>query len=469
MSADRDHFTRLIFSGLGDIEEWRLGDPALAAAKNYPRAYPAELIDDRGMLFVDIALDARDGSLVCHEVNGPNAVGSDALTGDSRLRAENEAQHALVRAREMGLLSSDGTIAEPIATIHAHQHWKYFRTGGEFYPRAARFADLLGEMLPGTTIACRAASDPLGDERIAAVVGDVPSIALNLEVDPKTEQFRYRGRPVVFIGNPNLLPELVRIGKLKREGRMIEGANLKVLHAWRLAGLFHDKAMQQKLMENTGIRPLRHFAAMSREAAARLTREMLSHGPIVLKPAETSGGAGVSVIVPEASDAEIDAVIETLIAECRTKYGDNAEANVFPIGGFEFVRSTGYPMADGDHLWDLRIALLFEPGKAQAFPVSFRFAPRAFDPATFHRDRDQWVSNVSGRRETLLKSGMDDEVFAKVGLDDALIEKAMQACVKWTMKAWDQSVRGGGAGGTVFEDEHEAYDRPFYMAEKFVA
>jgi hypothetical protein len=117
---------------------------------------------------------------------------------------------------------------------------------------------------------------------------------------------------------------------------------------------------------------------------------------------------------------------------------------IFPIRGFEFVRSTGYPMEDGEHLWDLRIAVLFEPGKAQAFPVSLRFAPHPFDPASFHLDREQWVSNVSGRRNTFLKSGMDDEVLHKVGLTDALIADAMHACVRWTLKAWDCSARGGG-------------------------
>jgi hypothetical protein len=32
---------RSILSGLNDIEEWRLGNAALAAAKGYPREFPA--------------------------------------------------------------------------------------------------------------------------------------------------------------------------------------------------------------------------------------------------------------------------------------------------------------------------------------------------------------------------------------------------------------------------------------------
>ena len=98
---------RILCAGLNDIEEWRLGDPALAAAKNYPRIYPAPIIDDWGTLFIDIALDIQSGLPVCHEVNGPNAVGSDALTGDSSLRAEFEARQAARRALEMGFLDEN--------------------------------------------------------------------------------------------------------------------------------------------------------------------------------------------------------------------------------------------------------------------------------------------------------------------------------------------------------------------------
>jgi hypothetical protein len=467
VTLDRDRLARIIFSGLNDIEEWRLGDAALAAAKNYPRDYPAEIIDDWGMIFVDITLDDATGDLVCHEVNGPNAVGSDALTGDSELRARNEACQALRRTQELGYLGGGGRLTTPIATVHAHQHWKYFRTGGEFYPRVARFADAFAELMPDNSLACHAAGDALGGADIAVVTGDVPSVAHNISIDPQSGRFHYLGRPVVFLGNPNLLPELSRIGKLGRDER--GRANMRVLHAWRLAPLFHDKATQQQLFEGTGIRPLRHFSADSKEEAATKARAMLAHGPVVLKPSDTSGGAGVTVVVPAMDDAEIEARIDTLLAECAVKYGDNCETMIFPIRGFEFVRSTGSPMEDGQHLWDLRIAVLFEPGKAQAFPVSLRFAPLPFDPDSFHRNRDQWISNVSGRRETFLKSGMDDAVLAGVGMSHELIDRAMQACVRWTIKAWDRSIRGGGKDGAVYEDTREEVDAPFYRWEKFMA
>lgn len=465
MSADEHRLARIIFSGMNDIEEWRLGDPALAAAKGYPRDYPADVVDDFGIIFADLAVDAATGSLVCHEVNGPNAVGSDALTGNSLIRAENEARQAARRAKEFGLLLPDGRLKTPVATIHAHQHWRFFRTGGEFYPRVAQFADILGGRLPGNQVACHAASDALSDDAaIAVVMGDVPAIAAGIEIDPQSGRLNYQGRPVIFMGNPNLLPELARVGKLRSAGDV----NFRVLHGWRLASALQDKGLQQDLFASTAVRPLRHFSAGSREEAARNTRDVLAHGPVVLKPSNTSGGAGVLVVVPGMTDAEIDACIEELLTQCRAKYGDNVEAMLFPLRGFEFVRSTGYAMGDGDHLWDIRIAILFEPGRAKAFPVSLRFAPHPFDPDGFHKDRDQWVSNVSGRQQTLLRSGMDDAVLAAVGMDDALMQAAMQSCVSWTMKAWDRSVRDGGKTGSVFEDAREEADKPFYRWEKFV-
>ena len=44
-------YLRSILAGLNDIEEWRLGDAALARAKGYPREFPAVVLDDWGLLF----------------------------------------------------------------------------------------------------------------------------------------------------------------------------------------------------------------------------------------------------------------------------------------------------------------------------------------------------------------------------------------------------------------------------------
>lgn len=459
---------RNILSKFGDIEEWRLGDPARAAAKGYPRKYDAELIDDYGIVFVDIVVDESTGALVCHEVNGPNAVGSDALTGDSSARAENEAKQAMRRAREYGYLQPGAGLSTPVVALHAHQHWKALRTGGEFYPRVLSFADKLQKMLPDNIVCPRSAGEELGDEALTVVFGDVPAVAAKMQCDPVTHRFSYGGRPVIFAGNPNLLPELVRIGKLERRGAGFANADLRVFHASRLATTVLDKALQQSLLRGTGINPARCVEAMTADDALSATKHMLADSAVVLKPNGCSGGAGIHVVVPGMSDGEIYERIEAVTGDCVAKYGANTEATIFPIRCFPFVRSTLYPMSDGGHIWDLRIAVMFEPGRAFAYPVSLRLAPDPFDANSFHLHRDQWISNVTGRQVTLLKSGMDDEALNAVGLTDEKLEQALTASVKWTVKAWDRSVRGG-AGVAVYEDACEENEPSFYPWQKFSA
>jgi hypothetical protein len=242
-----------------------------------------------------------------------------------------------------------------------------------------------------------------------------------------------------------------------------------VVHGGRLTETVHDKGLQQSLLKGTGIRPLDYFEATTIDAAVAQTQAMLGRGAVVLKPNAGSGGAGIRVAVPGMNDAEIDALIASAIEDCRAKYGDHVERMVFPWRGFEFVRSTAFPMADGGHLWDLRIGVLFEPGRAHVFPVSIRIAPDPFDEHSFHRARDQWVSNVGGRQMTLLKSGMDDEALTAVGMTEEKLDRAMRASVAWTLKAWDAASRDGGARGSVYEDDCESSDRSFYPVEKFAA
>ena len=167
-------------------------------------------------------------------------------------------------------------------------------------------------------------------------------------------------------------------------------------------------------------------------------------------------------------DDEIRERIERVIADCVAKYGPNTEATIFPIRCFPFIRSTPYPMSDGGHLWDLRIAVMFQPGRAFAYPVSMRLTPDPFDPKSFHLHRDQWISNVSGREVTLLKSGMDDVALNAVGLTEEKLQQALSASVKWTIKAWDRAVRDAG-GIATYEDACEEDDISFYPWQKFSA
>ena len=247
MSVDRDRLARIIVSGIRDIEEWRLGDPALAEAKRYPREYPAELLDDFGMLFIDLTIDARDGSLVCHEVNGPNAVGSDALTGDSTHRADNEARQALRRAKEIRLsqarrivrqASRDRSCAPALAVLSAPAVSSFRASPGLATFLQNCFREMRSAPIPRPMLWAMRMSRSL--------MGDVPAVCANIEVNPENGMFEYRGRPIVFMGNPNLIPELERIGRVSHLCRTSGEVNLRPMHAWRLCGLVHDKARQQE-------------------------------------------------------------------------------------------------------------------------------------------------------------------------------------------------------------------------------
>src|SRR6185436_1482886 len=113
---------------------------------------------------------------------------------------------------------------------------------------------------------------------------------------------------------------------LRWENGSAPGADLRVFHTWRLLRAIHDKALQQALLEGTGIRPLARFEAGTREDAIRGARRLLAQGPVVLKPNGGSGGVGIQVVTSAMTDDEIGARVDLVIRECVAKYGDNAES-----------------------------------------------------------------------------------------------------------------------------------------------
>jgi hypothetical protein len=49
------------------------------------------------------------------------------------------------------------------------------------------------------------------------------------------------------------------------------------------------------------------------------------------------------------------------------------------------------------------------------------------------------------------------------------LELTLQAAARWTMKAWDASVRDGGCSGQVYEDHCERRDPQFYPRRALAA
>ena len=372
MISPRHRMLRIALASLNDIEEWRLGDESLARAKGYPREYPADVIDDWGIVFVDLVLDAATGRPVCHEVNGPNAVGSDALTGDSHRRAASEARQALRRARERGYLGADGRLARPSSPCTRTS------TGRRSGPAASSSLEWTTSpsgcrsVWAAATCACAAPASPSATRRL-------PSCWATCRRWPRTSAsmpptgWSIGAGPSSSSAIRTCCPSSCGRARWPPSTRALD---LRVFHAWRLVRLILDKGRQQDLLEGTGVERLPYFEARTADEARARARSFLARGPVVLKPNGASGGAGVHVVVPGMSDAEIAARVDAVLADCVAKYGDNAEATAFPVRGFQFVRSTGYPMPDGDHLWDLRIAVEFSPGRAEVYPVSMRIAPR---------------------------------------------------------------------------------------------
>ena len=93
------------------------------------------------MIVSDTTVDSQVLSL--------KATGADTFVN---ITTPKFAAQAIRRAKELGHLREDGTLARQVVTIHAHQHWPFFRTGGEFYPRVAAFADVLREAGIVTTV-----------------------------------------------------------------------------------------------------------------------------------------------------------------------------------------------------------------------------------------------------------------------------------------------------------------------------
>lgn len=261
-------------------------------------------------------------------------------------------------------------------------------------------------------------SDDEGTDVCNIVVGDLPTLASELEVDRAT--LRFKGHTVTFATNPNLLPALARAGH--------QDVDLGVFHEGQHARTVHDKGLQQDLCEGTPFTTLRHGAASSVEDAVRLVRELHDLGQAaVVKPNATSGGVGIRV-VPVGDDpvAAVAAVVDETVA----RYGNGAATTALPLRIFEFATAHPLPHVDGAHLWDLRIEVLGRPGLITARPVMVRLCPAAFTGALSH---DAVVSNLTGRTPST------DFILGPAVLDrrlrSGIIQDLCDAAVAWAAMA----------------------------------
>lgn len=251
----------------------------------------------------------------------------------------------------------------------------------------------------------------------------------------------YRDLPVVSVGNVNLLAELVRRGIIERHGAGYD-VDYDVFHDGRLAPLIHDKGEQQLLAQGTGFVPIKHLDAMTVDEVVAGIQSFLRDGvPAVIKPNATSGGAGIDFFGPGATDAEIRKTLDHQIQTVMDKYGLEARKSLWPIRVFEFAESTGYPVADKRHLWDMRVACLIRPGEVEMTVCGLRICPEPFVPGKY--DRASACSNTTGRvpstarfRAPLAEAGQPTDLMRAAGVDDKAFEQILDACAAWCEAAW---------------------------------
>ena len=278
-------------------------------------------------------------------------------------------------------------------------------------------------------------------------------------------RLHYRGRPVVSIGNVNILAELVRNGVIKRRGAGY-AAEYDVFHDGPLATLIHDKGAQQQIANGTSFEPMRWQTCTSSDEVVRSVETFLHNGvPVVIKPNATSGGAGIEFFGPGCTEADIRTTLDRLLASVRTKYGPNAEKSVWPVRTFEFVQSTPYPVDGVGHLWDMRICCLIRPGEVEMTVSGLRICPEPFVSGQYTRATA--CSNTTGRdpsikrfRSPLAEAGKPTAFMRAAGVDDAMFECMLDGCAAWCEAAWlysvtepchgDSSGKIGGAAKQIF-------------------
>lgn len=347
------------------------------------------------------------------EVNGSNGALSSTVVGGDHLRA-----------RHM-VLSFESKVrpASPVAALFCHQ--KGFLHLPEFFGRAELFRQELS--LRHDAVVRGVREDP-GAEAITIVCGSTADVAAATE--RRGRGLFYRGRPVVFASNANLVPELARQQVISRVGCAYD-IDLDFFHEGSSTLLIHDKAGQQDVATGTGIVPLAYKLAHSREGWMEAVDWFRSRGlACVGKLHSASGGTGIELVRPDMTDAECDEVHDRILAAGAEKYGASVAQTAYPIAVFEFADSDPVVMAGAQHRWDLRVMALVYPGGVDTYPCVGRLCPAPIDTSW---SRDTWVSNLSGR------DGGEAMKFlrapSELGLGQEAIQRILRSCAEWSVAA----------------------------------
>lgn len=412
-----------------EAEFTRSGKPVIPMSqagrpKERSRFYRAKNIDGHAICSIDLALDIH-GNWRVIEVNGSNG-GLSSLGdphGDQR-RAEHQLEAAsqrLAKADRGAVLIAYSADSIILSEIMARAH-------------------LIHDQI-GRTAACEIGNAALdADTPFVVVVDTVEQIAE--QVTLRDGALFYRDRPVVSVGNTNLLPALVRSGVLKRDGNDYDLADMSVFHDGPLAPIVHDKGAQQDIAKGTGLDPVQWQNCWTAGDVVRAVRSFGDRGlASVIKPNATSGGTGIEFFGPDSDETAIRGTLSRLLKAVRAKYGVGVAKSLWPIRMFEFVESTRYPFGGAGHLWDLRVTCLVSPGEVEMTLSGIRVCPEPFTPGRYTRATT--CSNTTGRVPSLDRlfspladAGAPTAVLAAAGIDAESFQHLLDGCAAWCEAAW---------------------------------
>lgn len=381
-------------------------------------------VDGWTFFVLDVTLTGR-GELFLIETNGSNALGTSIGTGTDRVRAE----HMFKTFEATRQSCRKGVALLP--------YQRGFLLAAEFFVgRAGIFAELI-QAQQDTWI--RSWDEELGDEEISIVCGPIDELAGRIQY--QEGRLLYRHRPVVFATNPNLMPELARRGVVRRSGRWYDCAT-DWFHEGRCAPVIHARDLQQELGGIAGMTPLVNRAVYGVGEFTSVVRSFHDRGLVaVAKMNAGSGGAGIEFFPPRLGVDEIEQRRYRLIEGARAKYGADIEETLYPIQICEFVESSHVSLADGGHLWEMRVECLVRPGLCETVPCSIRLCPEPFDGNSF--DRGQVMAHSAPNASTLkfMRSPFDTSIRGLIGIDASKMKTIMATCARWCEAAWRYSSR----------------------------
>lgn len=390
-----------------------------------PQRIDTPSIDGYSFFLLDITF-TEAGQFHLIEANGSNAALSSSVLG----RDDRRAKHMFLAYK--GKRRPPGQVVVCLAYQQTLIHI------AEYFSRAGIFAERVGEL---ETVRLCNIDENLGDEDVSIVCGTIPTLAQ--QISRKGDTLYYRGRPIVFACNPNLLAELARTGTIAQKHGSYD-VDVSIYHEGRCTPFVHDKGIQQDAARGTAITPLEYYAAGSQDECLAVLRRFRDSGRVAVgKMNAGSGGAGIEIFRPDVPESDAIATLDRLVDVAVQKYGPDAQKTLYPIRFFEFAKSTLYDVYGSKHLWDMRMQCLIYPGYVEVTPCVIRLCPDSFD-GTY--TWDTVVSNLTGRdpiragrlmrSPAAMRRSQPVSVLEAIGISKLGLATLMQGCAKWCEAAW---------------------------------